>query len=107
MKIAAWTLDEALDFVRAHQPTFWALNYHVALGGGVLNNGRSYKDLDLIVMAMCNSKPNNYAGLVELLAQFGAEQQEGDPEYEQMEIRQLFKGTVDGKPIDWFVYKDN
>jgi hypothetical protein len=42
-----WSLDEALELIRAIQPECHELSYHVALGGGVLNRGYSAKDLDL------------------------------------------------------------
>lgn len=42
-----WTLDQALELVRRIQSVIKKYNYHVALGGGVLNRGTSTKDLDL------------------------------------------------------------
>ena len=42
-----WKLDQALDLVREIQPVIHGMGYHVVLGGGVLNNGESKKDLDL------------------------------------------------------------
>lgn len=50
MKPAMWTLEQSLDVVRAIQPNIRPFNYHVALGGGVLNNGESHNDLDLYFM---------------------------------------------------------
>lgn len=43
----AWTLDGALALVRDIQPSIKPFQYHVLLGGGVLNKGYSEKDLDL------------------------------------------------------------
>ena len=42
-----WTLDDALRLIRDLQPSIRKFQYHVVLGGGVLNNGYSVKDLDL------------------------------------------------------------
>ncbi len=42
-----WSLDSALALIRSIQPELHTRKYHVALGGGVLNKGVSYKDLDL------------------------------------------------------------
>ena len=42
-----WTLDDALELIRALQPDSKRYNYHICLGGGVLNRGRAEKDLDL------------------------------------------------------------
>lgn len=44
-----WTLDQALVLIRTLQPELHNRGYHMALGGGVLNAGRSDKDLDLYV----------------------------------------------------------
>ncbi len=47
LAIPMWTLDSALKLVRQIQPTLHLVGWHVALGGGVLNNNESRKDLDL------------------------------------------------------------
>jgi len=62
-----WTLDEGLSLVRALQKDSRKFNYHIALGGGVLNKGTSDKDLDLYFMALDNGKPTNIDGLIEWL----------------------------------------
>lgn len=52
-----WTLDEALALIRKMQPEIRRFNYHVALGGGVLNKGRSDKDLDLYFIPFSEEGP--------------------------------------------------
>jgi hypothetical protein len=52
-----WNLDEALELIRELQPKVRELGYHVLLGGGVLNEGKSDKDLDLFFIPL-----NNYQG---------------------------------------------
>src|SRR3990167_2742576 len=47
-----WTLDDALSLIRGLQPVIRKLGYHLCLGGGVLNNGESKKDLDLYFLAI-------------------------------------------------------
>jgi hypothetical protein len=47
-----WTLEKALIVVRAIQPHTRKYNYHLCLGGGVLNKGESNKDLDLYFLPM-------------------------------------------------------
>lgn len=42
-----WTLESALAFIREIQPSIRELDYHILLAGGVLNTGKSEKDLDL------------------------------------------------------------
>lgn len=49
-----WTLQKALTLIRDIQPTVHELGYHVTLGGGVLNNGESKKDLDIFILRKNN-----------------------------------------------------
>lgn len=51
-----WTLEEALILVRKLQPETRQFDYHLTLGGGVLNKGESKKDLDLFFLPMENGK---------------------------------------------------
>lgn len=44
------TLDFALTFIRSIQADCMNSGYYIALGGGVLNNGFSNNDLDLVLM---------------------------------------------------------
>jgi len=60
-----WTLEDALGLIRALQPKTRKWNYHLALGGGVLNNGFSEKDLDLYFLPMGSMrKSSDSKGLV-------------------------------------------
>ena len=54
-----WTLDAALDLIRGLQPKTPDCGYHLCLGGGVLNNGRSDKDLDLYFLPLGSGKPSD------------------------------------------------
>lgn len=47
--VAPWTLDQALQFIRQHQPLVMERGWCLLLGGGVLNTGSSASDLDLLV----------------------------------------------------------
>jgi hypothetical protein len=47
-----WTLDTALLVVRTLQPETRQFGYHLAMGGGVLNTGESFKDLDLYFLPL-------------------------------------------------------
>jgi len=49
-----WKIDDALPLIRALQPITRRFNYHLALGGGVLNKGYSNKDLDLFFLPLDN-----------------------------------------------------
>lgn len=54
----SWTLEEALPLIRILQPQTRQYGYHLCLGGGVLNTGRSEKDLDLYFLPMSPSEGN-------------------------------------------------
>jgi len=97
-----WTLQEGIDYIRALQPVFRGFNYHLALAGSVLNNGRSDKDLDIIVMSMNNDKPVQKDQMETFLKTLGAFINTKE-EY-LMQDRILWK-TVGSKPVDWFIYQ--
>lgn len=99
-----WTLQDGLTFIRAHQDTFKALNYHIGLAGGVVNNGRSDKDLDVTVMSMCNQRPDDYSGLLALLRSTFACPGYTSYTYGLSSKRELYIGSYKGKRIDFFVY---
>ena len=47
--MSKWTLEEALELIRGLEPNLSKCGYHVALCGGVLQQGRSEHDLDVLV----------------------------------------------------------
>lgn len=51
-----WTLEDALNVITMLQEEVRQFGYHIALGGGVLNNGTSDKDLDLYFLPLCDNK---------------------------------------------------
>lgn len=64
-----------MELVRNLQPQVRKFNYHIAIGGGVINRGFSDKDLDLYFLSMSNSDlltmPKGLRAF--LKKQFGAE----------------------------------
>lgn len=66
-----WTLEEGLKYVRAWQQDAEFLGYHIAIGGGVLNNGSSLKDLDLYFLPLTNDKAPDVEGVLELIERTG------------------------------------
>lgn len=70
-----WNLDDGLKLVRALQQECRRFGYHLALGGGVLNNGRSDKDIDLYFLPLDNSKfePPNPSKLIDWLVKMWGE----------------------------------
>jgi hypothetical protein len=60
-----WTLEQGLKLLRFLQPKVRQFNYHVAIGGGVVNRGFSTKDLDLYFLPLLNSsEATDMAGLI-------------------------------------------
>lgn len=47
-----WYLADGIQLVAALQPATRKFGYHVTIGGGVVNNGYSEKDLDLFFLPM-------------------------------------------------------
>jgi hypothetical protein len=52
-----WILEDAIVWVQQHEPTASANGFHLALTGGCLYRGWSYKDADVIVYCHANEKP--------------------------------------------------
>lgn len=59
-----WRLDEALELIRALQSDVRKFGYHLCLGGGVLNTGKSDKDLDLYFLSLDNQGPSDPDALI-------------------------------------------
>lgn len=103
----AWTLDEALDFIRDLQPCMTALNYHVCLGGGVLNKGESEKDLDLFILPLNGYESAAREVVKELATILGHSRALRDgPDYyadAHFHFQEAYKFTYNGKRIDIFI----
>lgn len=63
----SWTLDQALTLIRQLQPTAFEAGYHLNLGGGVLNHGKSNNDLDILAMPGSFEIETNIKKLVDTL----------------------------------------
>lgn len=63
-----WSLKSGLELVRLLQPDTRKFNYHLTLGGGVLNKGLSKKDIDLFFLPMDNGVPPEPDKLLDWLA---------------------------------------
>jgi hypothetical protein len=68
-----WTLEQGLEVVRLLQPHSREYNYHIALGGGVVNNGSSEKDLDVYCLPLDNGSRMNPTGLLQYLSSIWGE----------------------------------
>lgn len=66
-KPVQWTLETAREEVHRVQMAVRQFAYHVALGGGVLNNGESCKDLDLYFLPLDTGVEPDPIGLITFL----------------------------------------
>ncbi len=66
----SWTLDQALNLIRLLQPTAFEAGYHLNLGGGVLNHGKSNNDLDILAMPGSFEVDTNIEKLVRRLVTY-------------------------------------
>jgi len=101
-----WTLDEARsEIVRVQLPSR-AYGYHVALGGGVLNNGKSFKDLDVYFLPLddTTNTPNPMSLQIFLKSVWGQSTPISDDSYGPSKYYALkLKFSVNHKRIDVFV----
>lgn len=81
-----WDLEGGVAVVRALQQPSRTYGYHVAIGGGVVNAGRSDKDLDLYFLPMggFNKEKDvlNPDGLLTTLERFWGPAEKLSKEYE-------------------------
>ena len=91
-----WTLDDGLNLIRALQPFTRKFNYHLCLGGGVLNKGSSEKDLDLYFLPMENGLPSKADDLVQWLTSLWGTPEDLKGEYDSSDLAPV-------APIDEFV----
>lgn len=64
-KPVVWELVSALDLVRELQWQVTRFDYHIAIGGGVINKGQSFKDLDLYFLPMGKSSPHKLTAFLD------------------------------------------
>lgn len=57
--MAEVTIEESLEFIRMIQPECMEAGYYLTLGGGVLNNGHSNNDLDLVAVPRTNDSTDS------------------------------------------------
>lgn len=65
-----WTLMEAIELIGPFQAALRPFDFHVALGGGVLNKGSSINDLDLYVLPVFKDRPYHWNALEQLIYEF-------------------------------------
>jgi len=58
-----WTLETAMPLILQLQAAVRDIGYHVALGGGVLNKGKSNKYLDLYILPLNDIDAGGYSAV--------------------------------------------
>lgn len=102
-----WTFYQATELIRELQPSIRELNYHICLGGGVLNRGYSKKDLDLWFIPLNGYESNPRAVMSFLLGNLGPckalrdNSDYGPDTFPHAKEMQMF--TYLGKRIDVFI----
>lgn len=105
-----WALDDSLKLIRAIQQESRKYGYHLTLGGSVLNDGRSEKDLDLYFLPLDNPKmptSDPKALLTWLTTLWGKYQPLGGAEYEDPAAKPLNRFVIGGArkpplaPVAW------
>lgn len=109
-----WYLHDALPLVRLLQEALWPLQYHVTLGGSVLNNGYADKDVDIFVLPFNNVTPFSPASLHDALESvltyvqpigFPTPDAAGNyPPSQEVHLRKD-QWSFEGKRVDVFVVK--
>lgn len=108
-----WTLNEARLFINEIQSKLLAKNYHVVLGGSVLNDGQSENDLDLYFLPLEDESKHpddrrifNYISVMEIMHEVTGHYGNHMEDYENLrstyECKLMYK-TKDGKKIDAFI----
>lgn len=104
-----WNLEQGLMVVRMLQPTTRNYGFHLAIGGGVVNKGRSDKDLDLYFLPLDDEDTADTDGLLGWLeGTFGASEPIGNAEYgnartSNYKHKVKFTDVLGDKRIDVFI----
>lgn len=109
-----WTLEEVRNIIGQLEAPGITLGWHFALAGGVLRNGESKHDLDLIAYprTSTNSNRDNLRFLLELLGWSLRVQvkdmhrywkEKGSKDRKHVEVW----NTSDGRRVDLFILGDN
>src|SRR5690242_2644275 len=59
-----WTLDDGVKLVRLIQEESMRMGFHVTIGGSVLTNGESTRDLDLFLFPLSHGEEEDLSGLI-------------------------------------------
>ena len=104
--VPMWTLDAGLTMAAQVQAGSRKFGYHVALGGGVLNRGESFKDLDVYFLPLDSDtmSPDSAGVLTWLESLWGVSESINDPNYGPSPYYKLkLKFYPENRRIDVFV----
>lgn len=96
-----WTLDDALPVVRSLNIALSEVGWCVALGGGVLNKGWSYHDLDLVLVPFDSTKAHRKEVDLVLLSEPGWVRTH---RVEEMHANWRSRGLKDRKHVEAWQY---
>jgi hypothetical protein len=92
-----WTRNEAIQLVQDAREIAMRFNYHIALGGSLLYNGRSNKDADIYFLPMHGTGWPNMEGLLGALDfHWGIAEDQADREKYPTE-----KGYRSARKVQW------
>lgn len=92
-----WDLITGIALARKLELLAIPINCHIALGGGVLQRGYSYKDLDIFVYP--RKVAEKHLPPEEILKIFGVTEIR---KFEFYSDKVVFTGLVDGRRVDFF-----
>lgn len=110
-----WTLQDALLYVRGRQADAFRHGYNLSLGGGVLNNGESEHDLDIVAVPAKGSESTAKETFYEFLhwmksvngpSLLEAEHDKASGRLWNSTTRRFLFDYGDGRKVEWFVVYD-
>ena len=111
VKPPLWTLEQGVGLVRFLQPLTRRVSYHLAIGGGVINNGSSTKDVDLYFLPLDNlenqPEPDQMKGILDAIYGMGVPIVDTDKYGDAISAsvyKHKLKYTIDGKRADVFIF---
>ena len=94
--MTVWTMETALAYIRELQPRAMEAGWCIMLGGGVLNNGHSNSDLD--ILAYPSVRRASREDLFALLPANGQWSAWEDPTVNP--VADIYTYTADGRAVD-------
>lgn len=109
MKLPVWTMEDGVTLIRDLQTKALHKGYHLALGGGVLNRGFSYNDLDIVALPLDGKEVVEPSKLVKVFTPYlGTVVTSFDPDGPSVQsgddARVFVFRTDEGKRIDLLFY---